>query len=349
MSPSDIGSDHAPFSCVIINFNGQHILEKTIESLQALRTPPAEIILVDDGSTDRSVAFVKETYPDVVIEAFAENTARTTRLRNAGLRRASNRFVLVTDNDIIFEPDSIVSLSEALRRHADAAACTPIVLFNDGSGQVFLSGHDLHYLGWSVVANEQTLADLQARGDKIAAGCGIAMFDKDRMGNDLYFNEQLGLGWGDDGELHHRMRLYGKACYRVPTAIVYHQRIRLTHRVAGTVQNRIVFLMTNYATRSLLILAPALLLFEILLAIYALLSGTAGDYLAGWRAARREWPAVRLMRAQTQANRTVRDRDLLGAGPLDLRFKSWGGLGIVIQKTLNAFFNLYWMIARALL
>ena len=55
----------AVWSAAVINFNGGSLVCDTIASIKATRPPPAEILLVDDQSTDQSLAMVRARYPDV--------------------------------------------------------------------------------------------------------------------------------------------------------------------------------------------------------------------------------------------------------------------------------------------
>ncbi len=58
---------------VIPNWNSRHWLPKCLTGLQAQTYQDFKIILVDNGSTDDSVAFVEANYPDIEILALAED------------------------------------------------------------------------------------------------------------------------------------------------------------------------------------------------------------------------------------------------------------------------------------
>ena len=60
-------------SLIVLNFNGVEVLGPCLESLVADVGPDDEIIVVDNGSADRSVDFVRENYPGVRLVCLPEN------------------------------------------------------------------------------------------------------------------------------------------------------------------------------------------------------------------------------------------------------------------------------------
>lgn len=61
--------EHPPVSIIVINYNGFDLLKDCFTSLKNLTYPAKsiEFIMVDNGSSDRSVVFMKENFPDVKI------------------------------------------------------------------------------------------------------------------------------------------------------------------------------------------------------------------------------------------------------------------------------------------
>ncbi|NIM06879.1 MAG: glycosyltransferase, partial [Armatimonadetes bacterium] len=63
----------AGISVIIPNWNGRRWLQDCLDSLRQQSLLPAETILVDDGSTDDSVDFVRRNYPEVQVIALPDN------------------------------------------------------------------------------------------------------------------------------------------------------------------------------------------------------------------------------------------------------------------------------------
>ena len=90
-------------SVVIPSFNGRRLLEANLppllESLEA--SPfPTELVVVDDGSTDGTPAFLAETYPQVVCVALPANVG-SLGAKNECLAHARYPYVCMLDNDIV--------------------------------------------------------------------------------------------------------------------------------------------------------------------------------------------------------------------------------------------------------
>jgi O-antigen biosynthesis protein len=103
-------------SVVIPNWNGRDLLEKYLPSvMEALAgNPENEIVVVDNGSTDGSVEFVKSTFPGVTLLALPRNFGFGGGC-NAGARAARNSVVVLLNSDMRVAPDFLAPLLEGFR------------------------------------------------------------------------------------------------------------------------------------------------------------------------------------------------------------------------------------------
>jgi GT2 family glycosyltransferase len=93
-------------SIVILNWNGRHLLAQGIPSvIKAVQTDGRlhEILVVDNGSTDDSIEYLKRNFPEVRILALRENLGFAEG-NNAGVRAAGNDVVVLLNNDMIVDP-----------------------------------------------------------------------------------------------------------------------------------------------------------------------------------------------------------------------------------------------------
>jgi GT2 family glycosyltransferase len=100
-------------SVVIPNWNGRDLLERYLPSVVAALAgnPANEIVVVDNGSTDGSAAFVRAEFPQVKLLALASNLGFGGG-SNAGFRAAANDVVVLLNNDMRVEPDFLAPLLE---------------------------------------------------------------------------------------------------------------------------------------------------------------------------------------------------------------------------------------------
>ncbi len=120
-------------SVIIVNYNVKHFLEQCLYSVrQALKKTSGEIIVIDNCSTDKSLAYLQPAFPDVRFIANKENLG-FARACNQGLKLSSGRFVLFLNPDTILPEDCFEACIRFFREHPDAGALGSKML--DGSGQ----------------------------------------------------------------------------------------------------------------------------------------------------------------------------------------------------------------------
>lgn len=104
--PANARPDARAASIVVPNWNGRDLLERFLPSWIAAiaNHPGSEILVVDNGSTDGSAAWITENYPDVRVLALSENLGFGGG-SNAGVRAAKNEIVVLLNSDMRVEAD----------------------------------------------------------------------------------------------------------------------------------------------------------------------------------------------------------------------------------------------------
>lgn len=92
-------------SCIVPVFNGERYLREAIESILAQTYRPLEIIVADDGSTDKTAAVVAG-YGERV-QYLHQSNAGPAAARNLGLRAAQGEFVAFLDGDDLWHPEKL--------------------------------------------------------------------------------------------------------------------------------------------------------------------------------------------------------------------------------------------------
>jgi GT2 family glycosyltransferase len=121
-------------SIIVVNWNGRGYLPGCLEALRAQTYRRNEVILVDNGSTDGSVALVREAYPEVVLVQSPRNTGFIGG-NLLGLRVARGGWIALLNNDTVAEPGWLAALIAAARPE-DVAGATGKVLALDEPGRV---------------------------------------------------------------------------------------------------------------------------------------------------------------------------------------------------------------------
>lgn len=119
-------------SIVIPNYNGRALLEKNLSHvLKACQND--EIIIVDDASTDTSVEFIKNNYPQLKLIEKATNHGFTTSV-NLGVKAAAGEIVVLLNTDMVPEPDFLKALLKHFQdEQVFAVGCREIINNNGES------------------------------------------------------------------------------------------------------------------------------------------------------------------------------------------------------------------------
>ena len=106
-------------------YNAYDYLRPALDTVVDQTLKEIEIICIDDGSTDKSLAIIKEYQErDDRIRIVTENNAGVSTARNKGIIRARGEFIIFLDGDDFYEPDLIEKLYNiAVRDELDIAAC----------------------------------------------------------------------------------------------------------------------------------------------------------------------------------------------------------------------------------
>jgi hypothetical protein len=124
-------------SIIIPTYNAHEWIQGCIDSIRLHRPAPPndyEIIVVDDLSSDDTVAIVRERYPDVQLFANDKNIGFGKTV-NVGLKAANGSYILVLNNDTWMHEGALDALMAFLDRHPDVGIVGPKVLSGDGSLQ----------------------------------------------------------------------------------------------------------------------------------------------------------------------------------------------------------------------
>jgi glycosyltransferase involved in cell wall biosynthesis len=92
-------------SCIVPVFEGERYLKEAIASILAQTSPPLEVIVVDDGSTDRSVA-IAESFGDPVL-VLRQDHRGVSAARNRGVQAARGALLAFLDADDLFLPEKL--------------------------------------------------------------------------------------------------------------------------------------------------------------------------------------------------------------------------------------------------
>lgn len=206
----------------VASYNGRHLLEVILPSLARQRFRDFEVFVVDDGSSDDSVSWLREHWPEAKVVALPHNGGVTAAM-NVCARSGCGELLALFNNDLELDPDCLGELVAALRGHPEAGfAAAKLMDFNrrdtvDGAGDVFT---------WEATAGRRGHGE-RDRGQydeprAIFGACGgAAMYRRSVLEDVGPFDEDF-FAFYEDVDWNLRAQLAGFSCRYVPTALVYH-------------------------------------------------------------------------------------------------------------------------------
>ena len=209
-------------SVVIPSYNGVGYLADCLNSLKDQLRKPDEIILVDDGSTDATPSFIKESYPDVQLVTLETNRG-FARAVNEGIQRCKGTYIALLNNDTRAEPQWLSELRRTLEENPDVGFCSSKMLYADRPNIINSIGIGFNKNGTAFdVGCGQKDGEAFERSRPIFGACaGAAMYRRTVFDDVGLFDEDFFM-WYEDADFSFRAQLSGFRCLYVPGAVVYH-------------------------------------------------------------------------------------------------------------------------------
>lgn len=239
-------------SVVIVSLNGRERIRMPLDSLRTCVPAPAQILLVDNGSTDGLTPLVKSHYPEVEIVRSPRNLGFAGG-NNLGIMNASGDMVILLNDDTEPRPDWLAPLLEAFKRNPRLGVAGCSLLYPGGEkiqhrGGVIHANGLTDHVAWGEKWNDD--ADLPRElPSPYVTGAAMAIrrdvFDEvgllDAGFWPIYFEEV---------DFCDRAIRRGWECAVVPRSVVVHHEsqttVRLSPRFLRTYhRNRIRYLLKN--------------------------------------------------------------------------------------------------------
>lgn len=210
------------FSVVIVNWNGLEYLPRCLDCLHDQKRPADEIIVVDNGSSDGSVSYIKSAHPEVRLIELKKNTGFAAA-NNLAAGEATGEWLVLLNPDAFAEPDWLAAYEQAIEAHPEIASFTGLLL-QDGAKEIVDGAGDVYHVSGLAWRRDhgRPRSPIHQQEQRVFSACGgSAVYRKD-----LY----LSLGgldedffcYMEDIDLGFRLQLIGCGCRYVPNAIAYH-------------------------------------------------------------------------------------------------------------------------------
>ncbi len=255
MDQSSTPRQHKKPVVVIPNLNGEEGLQQCVDSLLAQTVQP-HIIVVDNASTDGSVALLQKNYPELELIQQRTNMGYTGGV-NPGFQRAIElgaQYAAPFNNDAVADKDWLKNLVEELDTHSEVGIATPKVLSEDGK---HLDSTGDYYTVWGLPyprGRGETDSGQYDNQQDVFAASGAASLYRVEMLREVGLLDQNFFAYYEDVDISFRAQLAGWKVRYVPGARIYHATGSTSSKIKGfttyqTMKNLPLLLEKNVPNR----------------------------------------------------------------------------------------------------
>ena len=206
---------------VIPNWNGMQYLEGCLSSLREQDLPDIDIIVVDNGSTDGSAAYIEEHYPEIRLHCLQGNTGFCNGV-NVGIRLCSTEYVILLNNDTKCDPHFAGALLKAIKEKPKAFSCCSRMLQMAHPELIDDAGDYYCALGWAFSDGKGLPSFARTKPHPVFASCAGAAIYRRKLFDEVGYFDPNHFAYLEDIDIGYRAKLAGYENHYVPEAIVYH-------------------------------------------------------------------------------------------------------------------------------
>ncbi len=255
-------------TAVVLSYNGRKLLEQMLPTLLGQRYSDFDTLVVNDGSVDGTIEWLRERWPQVRAISNTRNLGVAASL-NRGVQAARGEYVALLNNDLELDPGWLGALVATLDEYPAAAAATGKLLDFYNRELIEAAGDLMRWSGMS---------DHRGQGERDGAAyeepsavfspcAGAALYRRSAFTDVGLFDEDF-FAYLEDIDWGFRAQLVGFTARYEPTAVAYHMRGATTGRQAGRFtalqrRNNVLVVLKDYPAPALLRHLPQVLGFQL--------------------------------------------------------------------------------------
>ena len=213
---------------ILINWNSFDLTRDTLNSLHNVSYTDFDVIVVDNGSTDRSGDQLEEAFPNAILLKSETNTGFTGG-NNIGFRYAMEQgytYALMLNNDVEVEPDFLEPLVYALDQNKRLGAVQPLIYFHHDRELIWNAGSVRNSWTGETITLEYNVRDQGHERRWIRKNVdwltGCAFMVRTDVLNQIGLLKEEFFIYYEDVDLSFRIRKAGFTLGYEPSSVIYH-------------------------------------------------------------------------------------------------------------------------------
>ena len=259
-------------------------MDECIRSLNAQTYPNFRTLVVDNGSTDGSVEWLKEHQIDTIF--LPENTGFSGAV-NVGIKAADTPYVLLLNNDVRVDEYFVAEMVRAIGQSERIFSVSSRMIQMYHPDRLDDAGNYYCALGWAYARGKGKDIHTYEKEEKIFASCAGAAIYRKKIFDELGYFDEEHFAYLEDMDVGYRARIYGYENWYAPDAMVYHVGSGTSgsrynqFKIRYSSRNNIYLIYKNMPVLQIIINLPFLVAGFGIKILFFTLKGFGREYIAG--------------------------------------------------------------------
>jgi len=337
---------------ILVSHNSHAHITECLNSLKKQDYNKFNITLVDNNSSDDPIILAKKIFNKIKVISLHRNEG-FAKGNNIGIKEAYKnkrvKYVVCLNLDTSVKKDWLKNLVFTAENFPEAGSVQSKVLLYNSPMKVNTIGNYINFLGVGICGgylkfskNFNSVREIgYASGSsvlfRISALKKTGLFDEDYF----MYKEDMDLGW--------RLKLKGYKNLLSPKSVVYHKYhfSKNPLKFYYIERNRLITIVKNYKIKTLLLLLPAFLFFEIGIVSYSIFKGFFIEKIRAYFDFIKLLPKTLSKRKTIQKSRNVSDKNVVEGFISKIEFEEVSNP--LLDKVANPLFELYWRLVKGII
>ncbi|MBM3255474.1 MAG: glycosyltransferase, partial [Candidatus Omnitrophica bacterium] len=212
---------HPFVSIIIAHFNGKKMIKDCLDALYGIDYPKNkfEVIVVDNGSSDGSVKFIKNKYKKTTV--FVNKINNYCKACNLGIEKSKGEYVVLLNNDVVVGKRWMAALVKVIKNDNSIGAVTSKLFSADTIQNAGLVGLPNFY--WDERGAGKDIKEFNSIAEVDAVSGASVLYRRAALEQTGLLDEDFVI-FGEDVDLSLRMKKQGWKLVYVPASTAYHKK-----------------------------------------------------------------------------------------------------------------------------
>ncbi len=204
---------------IIPNYNGLAFMEPCMKALDNQNFKDFSVLVVDNGSTDGSVEWLKEHGIPAV---FLKTNTGFSGAVNVGIKKAATPYVILLNNDTKADPDYVGELVRAIEASPKIFSVSSRMIQMYHPDLMDDAGDMYSVLGWAYQRGVGQPLERYNKPFRIFSACAGAAIYRRQVFEEIGYFDEMHFAYLEDIDVGYRAKLYGYDNVYCPTARIFH-------------------------------------------------------------------------------------------------------------------------------